>query len=340
MAPFRACNVAPWREISPVDVPRATGRHRMKAMRAARRALADHASYADVILLHDPELLMALPRQARARTVVWDVHEDTAAALGMKGWLPAPVRPLLRPAVRWLERRGERRHRLLLAEEGYRARFRDDHPVVPNTTYVSDEPPGPPDDNRAVYVGHISAARGAHEMIQAARLLAPEGVTVELIGSADESVKPALRAAQREDVLRWYGFVPNDRALRIAEGAMVGLALLHDEPNYRHSVPTKIIEYMARGVPVVATPNPPAVEIVEPAECGFIVPFNDPAAAADAVLRLRKDTELRTEFGRRGHKAAREQFHWPVHAARFVAHLESWAGHAQPAPIMEHAADH
>ncbi|WP_192760264.1 glycosyltransferase [Actinomadura algeriensis] len=340
MAPFRACNVAPWREISPVDVPRATGRHRLKAMRAARRALADHASYADVILLHDPELLMALPRQARARTVVWDVHEDTAAALGMKGWLPAPVRPLVRPAVRHLERRGERRHRLLLAEEGYRDRFRDDHPVVPNTTYVADEPPAAPDDNRAVYVGHISAARGAHEMIEAARLLAPEGVTVELIGSADESVKPALREAQRDDVLRWYGFVPNDRALRIAEGAMVGLALLHDEPNYRHSVPTKIIEYMARGVPVVATPNPPAVEIVEPAECGFIVPFDDAAAAAEAVLRLRKDADLRTEFGRRGHKAAREQFHWPVHAARFVSHLESWAGRAQPTPIMEPAADH
>ncbi|WP_026403665.1 glycosyltransferase [Actinomadura rifamycini] len=340
MAPFRACNVAPWREVSPVDVPRATGRRRLKAMRAARRALADHASYADVILLHDPELLMALPRRARARTVVWDVHEDTAAALGMKGWLPAPVRPLVRPAVRRLERRAERRHRLLLAEEGYRTRFRRDHPVVPNTTYVADDPPGAPDDNRAVYVGHISAARGAHEMIEAARLLAPEGVTVELIGSADEAVKPALRDAQRDDVLRWYGFVPNDRALRIAEGAMVGLALLHDEPNYRHSVPTKVIEYMARGVPVVTTPNPPAVEIVGPAECGFVVPFNDPAATAEAVLRLRKDPDLRAEFGRRGHKAAREQFHWPVHAARFVSHLEAWAGHARPAAVMEPAADH
>ncbi len=258
----------------------------------------------------------------------------------MKGWLPAPVRPLVRPAVRRLERRAERRHRLLLAEEGYRTRFRRDHPVVPNTTYVADDPPGAPDDNRAVYVGNISAARGAHEMIEAARLLAPEGVTVELIGSADEAVKPALRDAQRDDVLRRYGFVPNDRALRIAEGAMVGLALLHDEPNYRHSVPTKVIEYMARGVPVVTTPNPPAVEIVGPAECGFVVPFNDPAATAEAVLRLRKDPDLRAEFGRRGHKAAREQFHWPVHAARFVSHLEAWAGHARPAAVMEPAADH
>ena len=105
IAPFRACNATPWRQISPVDVPRATGRHRLRALRAAHRALTEHARYADVVLLHDPELLVSLPREVRARTVVWDVHEDTAAALSAKGWLPGPARPVLRPAVRRLERR-------------------------------------------------------------------------------------------------------------------------------------------------------------------------------------------------------------------------------------------
>ncbi|KAB2353682.1 glycosyltransferase [Actinomadura montaniterrae] len=337
IAPFRACNVTPWREVSPVDVPRATGRHRLRALRAARRALAEHAGYADVILLHDPELVVSLPRETRGRTVVWDVHEDTAAALTAKDWVPGPVRPVLRPAVRRLERRGERRLKLLLAEEGYRARFRGDHPVVPNTTYVSDLPPGPPDDRRAVYVGNLSVARGALDMIEMARLLAHEGITVELIGSADPDVRPALREAQRTGLLRWYGFVPNDRALRIAEGAMAGLALLHDEPNYRHSMPTKVVEYMARGVPVITTPNPPAVDIVDPAGCGLVVPFGDPAAAAAAVLKLRDDPELRVRMGERGYAAARARFHWPVHAERFVAQLEAWAGRSTavvPDPVL------
>lgn len=299
---------------------------RLRALRAAHRALIEHSAYADLVLLHDPELLVGLPRPVRRRTVVWDVHEDTAAALGAKGWLPGPVRPVLRPAVRRLENRSERRHRLLLAEEGYRGRFSGEHPVVPNTTYVADLPPSPPDDRRAVYVGHLSAARGAFDMIETARLVAAEGVMVELIGAADPQVRPALRDAQREGILRWYGFVPNDRALRIAEGAMAGLALLHDVPNYRHSMPTKVVEYMARGIPVITTPNPPAVDIVTPAGCGLIVPFGDPAAAAEAVRRLRADPGLRADFGKRGYEAAREQFHWPVHAERFVAHLETWAG--------------
>lgn len=343
IAPFRACNVTPWPSVTPVDVPRATGRRRLRSLRAARTALTRHGLYADVVLLHDPELLLALPRALRRDrhaagrgpggeyggpvrpVVVWDVHEDTAAALTAKGWVPRPLRPLLRPYVRGLEARAERRYRLILAEPGYRVRFAYDHPVVPNTTYVGDQPPPAPDDRRVVYVGQLSRARGTADMIALARVLHAEGIAVELIGAADPDVRPQLREAQREGVLRWYGFVPNDRALRIAEGALAGLALLHDEPNYRHSMPTKVVEYMAHGVPVITTPVPPAVDIVGPSGCGIIVPFQDRAATLRAVRRLRDDAELRAGMGKRGYDAARERFHWPVHAQRFVRQLESWS---------------
>jgi glycosyltransferase involved in cell wall biosynthesis len=326
IAPFRACNVTPWAEVTPVDVPRAVGRKRLTALRAARRLLARHAPYADLVLLHDPELLLAVPRRRSVRAkVIWDVHEDTAAALSAKGWVPGPLRVLARPLVRRIELRAEKRYRLLLAEEGYRSRFRREHPVVPNTTYVPDAPPDPPGDRRVVYIGHLSAARGALDMIEAARKLSGEGIAVELIGAADFEIRQPLRDAQREGILRWYGFVPNDRALRIAEGAMAGFALLHDEPNYRHSMPTKVVEYMAHGIPVITTPNPPAVDIVTPSGCGLVVPFQDPAGAVEAVRRLHDDPALRADLAKRGYETARDRFHWPAQAEPFVATLESWA---------------
>jgi glycosyltransferase involved in cell wall biosynthesis len=333
LAPFRACNVTPWPDVAPVDVPRATGRNRMAALRAARRALARHAQYADVVLLHDPELLLSVPRRIKA-TVVWDVHEDTAAALASKGWVPRPLLPVARPFVRMLESRAERRYRLLLAEEGYRPRFRGEHPVVPNTTYVADVPPDPPGDRRVVYVGHLSAARGALDMIEVARMVSGYGIEVELIGAADADIRPMLREAQRAGILRWYGFVPNDRALRIAEGAMAGLALLHDEPNYRHSMPTKIIEYMAHGIPVITTPNPPGAGIVEPAGSGLVVPFDDHAAVAQAIRRLQDDPALRANMAKRGYETARARFHWPVQAEHFVTQLETWAGLRNEAHLL------
>jgi glycosyltransferase involved in cell wall biosynthesis len=90
-------------------------------------------------------------------------------------------------------------------------------------------------------------------------------------------------------------------------------------------MPTKVVEYMARGVPVVTTPLPPAADLVTRYECGFVVPFGDPRAAADAVLQLAGDASLRAKMASRGHEAARVSLGWPTDAQAFVAQLEAWA---------------
>jgi glycosyltransferase involved in cell wall biosynthesis len=109
------------------------------------------------------------------------------------------------------------------------------------------------------------------------------------------------------------------------DGALAGLSLLHDEANFRHSMPTKVVEYMARGVPVVTTPLPAAAELARGHECGFVVPFGDVGAAAEAVLELDGDISLRTKMGHRGHEAAYSSLGWPADARKFVAQLETWA---------------
>jgi len=283
------------------------------------------------MLIHDPELLLALPARRRRPPVIWDVHEDTVAALSTKPWLPRPLRPPAAVAVRTAERMAERYVHLILAEHGYVARFGRPHPVVPNTTYVPDVPAPPGDDRRVVYVGHLSPDRGTADMIELARLLRPRGITVELIGPADARARAQIEPAQAAGLLRWRGFVPNDQAMPMLDGALAGLSLLHDEPNFRHSLPTKVVEYMARGVPVVTSPLPAAAELARGHECGFVVPFGDPQAAADAVLGLDGDISLRAKMGRRGHEAASRSLGWPSDAREFVAQLESWAKKKLPA---------
>lgn len=323
VAPFTHCNVTPTPEIRAIDVPRAVGLRRGHALSAARAALRRGAADADLLLVHDVELLFALPR--RRPTTVWDVHEDIAGALETKPYLPESVRRSLPRVIKAIERRADRRLRLILAEAAYRDRFAGNHPVVPNTTYVPATPPPPPGADRLVYVGHLSEARGAAEMIELARRVRPHGIRLDLIGAADARVRPMLRDAQREGLLDWFGYVPNEHALRMAQGALAGLSLLHDVPNYRQSLPTKVIEYMARGLPVITTPLPMAASIVGRAECGLIVPFGDVEAAAQAVLRLRDDPERRAVMGARGYAEARGHYHWPDHAPEFVARLEEWA---------------
>ncbi|MGJ6966384.1 glycosyltransferase [Streptosporangium sp. G11] len=326
VAPFTDCNVTPDPGIRAVDVPRATANRRRRALKAARGALKRGVEGADLLVVHDMELLFRLPR--RRPTTVWDVREDvgdTATALGAGLPLPGHLRRALPALVRRVEARAEHRLHLILAEDSYRERFSGPHPVVPNAAYVSPRPPAPPGRNRVVHVGHLSEAGGVTELIESARRLLPHGIRLDLIGSADVRIRPLLRDAQREGLLDWYGYVANRHALRMAEGAIAGLSLPYDAPGPR-PVPAKIIDYMSRGVPVVTTPLPAAASMVERTGCGVVVPFGDAEATVRAVLALRDDPEGAAEMGARGHAEALARHNWPDHAGAFVGRLEEWAG--------------
>ncbi len=78
--PWAATGQTPPVGLRTLELPRAVGRRRLGAVLAARRLLRAEAPQHDVVLLHDPELLLAIAGTG-LRHVVWDVHEDPAAAL-------------------------------------------------------------------------------------------------------------------------------------------------------------------------------------------------------------------------------------------------------------------
>jgi glycosyltransferase involved in cell wall biosynthesis len=105
------------------------------------------------------------------------------------------------------------------------------------------------------------------------------------------------------------GRLPNPEALRIVGEASVGLSPLRDISNYRHSLPTKTLEYLALGVPVVATDLPGTRAVLGDLDAVWLVPPQDPSAMAKAI----------TEASAREAKAAalvqttvvRQRFQWP-----------------------------
>jgi glycosyltransferase involved in cell wall biosynthesis len=315
--------------VTAIDLPRAQGRRRGRALRTAVRVLR-RAGEHDLVLLHDPELLLA-GLLARPRVpVVLDVHEDTAAALVDRPWLPRWLRGVGGWLVRRVERLAEGRAHLLLAEDAYAERFDRSHPVVPNVPPVATDRAPAASPPRAIYLGRISTHRGAHELLEVGALLAESGIVVDLVGPADADVVDAVRAADAVGTVRWHGFVPNRQALDLVDGAVAGLSLLHDLPNYRVSAPTKVYEYLARGVPVVTTPLPLPARLVTEHEVGVVVPFGDAAATAAVVRALAADPRRREALGRRAHELARQRFDWGREGPLFAAQLAVWARRSEP----------
>lgn len=319
--------VAPWpadtastEQYRKVPIPRAQGRRRLAALRAARARIRELAPDHDILIVHDPELLVVLPwadlRRAAIR-VIWDVHEDLGAALSMKTYLPSFVRRVLVPLVRLLERWAEHRVSLLLAESAYQQRFAMPHPVVLNLPLVPAQQPQAQRIRQAIYVGSITRARGLDLLLGIAPLLAPHGISMRLIGEAPDA-DDAARIAACPNVV-WAGALPNVEAMRAVEESMVGLALLTDQPNYRHSMPTKILEYMAGGTPVVSTPLPLSRLVL--GDDGVLLPSFDvtPQAVADEIVRLCDDVTLWERSSTAGYRRVLADFNWNVAKHDFVA---------------------
>jgi SAM-dependent methyltransferase len=73
-------------------------------------------------------------------------------------------------------------------------------------------------------------------------------------------------------------------------------------------MPLVVLEAMLAGKPVVATRSGGAAELVLDGETGFLVPVDDPAALARAVLALLEDPERMAAMGQQGKERAQTVF--------------------------------
>ena len=325
VAPFRAYDVAPHpvENLTLVDVPRAHGKRRRRAHVAAKHIIKKFAPEHDVVLIHDPELLAAVAR-VKHPNIIWDVHEDTAAAIEAKTWLPKPLRWFAEKTIRAAEKWADKRYGLLFAEYAYQDRFKNTHPVIPNAIRPV-EKLGELSNNRVVYLGSITIERGAEMLRDVGRAMKEEfgdTIPLDVIGPAwDSQSEDIMKAAHEAGYLTWHGFLAQDQALPMLDGALAGLSLLQDLPNYRHSMPTKVLEYMGHGVPVITTPLPIPKELIDESQAGFVVPFTGTDEVIAALHTLVDDPDTRRAYSERGLYTIREQYDWNVVATRYIEAL-------------------
>jgi glycosyltransferase involved in cell wall biosynthesis len=309
--------------IETITIPRASGKNRIRALLAVRKLLRTRSIDFDLVLIHDPELLLVA--SSSKTPVVWDVHEDTAAAISAKAWLPALFK---RPAARFikkLELRAEQQHHLLLAEAEYQFRFMKPHPIIPNTTLVPDYVGAAPTKS-VVYLGNITTLRGGQTLLSVGKKLKPHGISLELIGGCPETELAAqLNQAVSAGDLIWHGFVPNETAKQLLPGKLAGLSLLQNHPNYQVSQPTKIYEYLAAGIPVISTALPHAKKLINAAGAGVIVDFDNAAQVVAEILNLANDSVAWRRFSESGHRYVQQNHNWSVDQEKFVSALEDFA---------------
>ena len=103
----------------------------------------------------------------------------------------------------------------------------------------------------------------------------------------------------------------------------VGVMPLIDEPFERGKCGYKLVQYMACGVPVVASPVGVNVDIVQPGVNGFLT--GDAAAWVEALRTLKADASLRQRLGAAGRRLVESRYCLQVSGPRLVELLRSAA---------------
>ena len=94
-----------------------------------------------------------------------------------------------------------------------------------------------------------------------------------------------------------------------ADGPLLaGLARLYVQPSLFEGTPNALMEAMVAGVPSVATAVDGVPEIITHGVSGWLVPPNEPAALAEAVLGALRDTQPAKTVGRRGRERMLQHF--------------------------------
>jgi glycosyltransferase involved in cell wall biosynthesis len=84
--------------------------------------------------------------------------------------------------------------------------------------------------------------------------------------------------------------------------------------------PLKVYEYLAAGLPVVASRIGQLEQIIQDGRTGLLCPAGDPRALCEALGRLRRDPNLRERLGQEARAQARKVHTWEA-AARRLLHL-------------------
>jgi glycosyltransferase involved in cell wall biosynthesis len=295
--------------------------------------LADAAlARADLYHLHDPELLPwgLLLQLLTGRPVVYDAHEFLAESISTRAWIPRPLRGFIARVAEPLEKAAARALSGVVAVTPEMAdRFR---PVQPRTAVVMNLPPpgsgsgasaGSPERAAvAVYAGSMNRERGLDILFRTAELVRQRRPDFELrvVGPVHWQGLPADRARPPEAWaaagVRFVGVVPPpDVPAHLARASIGWLPMNPAIPSKRMAWPIKLGEYLAAGLPVVASDLPVQARVIREAGAGLIVePFTAEAHAA-ALLELLDDPVRARRLGDAGAAYAAEHLSWPAQAA-------------------------
>jgi glycosyltransferase involved in cell wall biosynthesis len=181
-----------------------------------------------------------------------------------------------------------------------------------------------PDVPLVVAIGRFVSKKGFEYLIDAVAALAAMHPRVQVVIAGGGDLEPALRQRARdagaEDRVSFAGVIAHEEVpVALAAADVVVVPSIRDDAGNVDGLPNVLLEALASGTPVVATPAGGIGAAITDGENGLLVPERDAAGLAAAIGRLLTDPALGAALGERARRRVQTDHGWPGVALAFEA---------------------
>ncbi|PEH49532.1 glycosyltransferase [Enterococcus faecium] len=277
---------------------------------------------------HDPELLIvALCLRIKFKkniVIIYDMHEHLPSALRTKDWIPSIFRNRLSLIIEKTEKFLIRYcDCILFAEESYKKNYISFNLVKEDIyNFPMLEPSISEESNNQkketidlIYVGALTEQRGLFNMLHLISYIhKKEGQKyhLHLVGDMNTdkvNVQQFIRKHDLENVTHIYGRKKYEDLWNLYNYVDIGLCLLHPTPNNINSKSTKLFEYMAASLPIIAS-NFPIYQFIERYNCGYTENINDYPSLYKTIKQIEESKSLKEQLAINGKKLYEDVYNW------------------------------
>lgn len=275
--------------------------------------------------IHDSQLLfIGFLLKLTGRTVIYDAHEDTLLQTKYQHWIPG----IIRGPYAWFYYVLEKLTGLFfdwvivaepVIEKYYPAKrtslirnfpVSDSFKLLPKDEYASRK-------SQIVYVGLISEARGASKMAEACEITSKEIDLKLVLGGkfSPESLKNVIAGNQN---IEYIGWLTHEEMIQRLYDSRVGIIIPEPNPRYRTNYPVKLFEYMAAGLPVIASKFGEASKFVIECDGGILVDPENTTEISEAMIKILSSPEMAEKMGKRGKELIITKYNWENESNKLV----------------------
>jgi len=285
---------------------------------------------ADIYHFHDPELMpvgVLLKVFTRAK-VIYDVHEDYSKQILSKPYIPKIARKGIAFLIRLMEVISSRFFDgIITATDDILRNFSyhkkslsiRNFPVLSNFLVMRTNK----NNNifNLIYVGGLTKIRGIIQIVQSLEFISSNNsIKLTLCGEFYPSdFEDRVRSLKGFNSVEYLGWIEPEKIPEALSKADAGIVCLLPKSNYINAMPTKLFEYMACSLPVVASDFPLWKEIVEGNRCGICVDPLNPKEIAQAVEYLMEHPDEAKQMGENGRKAVLEKYNWENESKKLIS---------------------